>query len=99
MRAGEIPHRADIRQLLEPGQRVGRQRLALARHGGGGEIVEVLRGAASAHGVVMVAREAHVHARIDRLERLHGVGAVAQHVAEADDLVHAHILRIHQDRP
>ena len=99
MRTGEVSHRADIRQFLEPGQRIDRQRPALARHGGGGEIVEVLRGAASAHGVVMVARKAHVHARIDRFERLHGVGAVAQHVAEADDLVHAHILRIHQDRP
>ena len=76
---------AGVGKGLQPREVGGRQDLAMARHGIGGEAVERLRRAAPGDRVIVVAREDNGHGRAQARNGFGRQRAVAHDIAEADD--------------
>ena len=103
VRTGEAPRRtgeiADMRQVAQPVERGRRERRAVPRHGGGGKGGKVLHGEPSRHGIVVVARKAHMRPAVDELKRRDRIGTVSEYVTEANDLLRTRIGGIRENRP
>ena len=80
----------------EPGVRVGREDRAVSLDGIGGETGEIGRFAASAHGIVVVACKCEGVGGAQTRQRFGGQRAVADNIAETDNLPCAVAVRVGQ---